>query len=206
LNTEVGQFYDSDEDESVSNITLQSLLPPPPAPFPYGDVDDVDDHSLLSAVEQIEGTKRMWFEDGCVPLNPSTEHRERTVWKAAPSCLLIDLNPRFRTPVDTDLLPFQAGVDASSEEQEDYLECDLKGELVGCVGIELLEDDEDIENKEPRKNEPDPDDKYSCTHSTNDKDTVHLAIHWQEDNIPGHESVEVEFSDDEPVIEIISYY
>jgi len=39
-----------------------------------------------------------------------------------------------------DLLPFQAGADASSEEEEDYLDINFDGELIDGVKLELTED------------------------------------------------------------------
>jgi len=74
----------------------------------------VDDGTLLAAAEQLESLKCKWDGDGDVLSYPVTKHCERVVSRTALHRILLDQIARFHTPVDMDLLPFQAGADASS--------------------------------------------------------------------------------------------
>jgi len=83
-----------------------------------------------------------WGVDGDDSSHPSTEHRERITWHLAPSRILIrHTEERYRVSYDMDLLPFQAG---SDEEETDYLETNLDGELISGVKLEVPEGDEDL--------------------------------------------------------------
>jgi len=66
-----------------------------------------------------------------------------------------------------DLLPFQAGADAS-EEETDYLDVNLDGELINGVKLEMPERDDDLILT--------TDDRPGQLHSTNRTYTACLAI------------------------------
>jgi len=153
----------------------------------------VDNGALLAAAEQLESTKRKWGADEDVTPTPSTKHKERIIWKCPPSCVLIrPTEERYRVSYDMDLLLFQAGADASSEEKEDYLDLNLDGDLVSGVKIELPEEDEE----EPTVYHPRsptttyPDDEYNCAYSTTESDKVNLSAGQQEDNATAQEQGE----------------
>jgi len=68
-----------------------------------------------------------------------------------------------------DLLPFQAGADDSSEEEESYLDVNLYGELMDGVKLETPEIDDDLNVNQPN-------DRPGQVHSTDGTYTTSLAI------------------------------
>jgi len=116
-----------------------------------------------------------------------------------------------------DLLPFQAGSDASNEEETDYLNVILNGELIDGVQLETPEADDDT------------DDRPGQVHSTTETYKAHSAAAHLDSNVcalepnegnpqlPAIETscdtrevllapeIEFEFGD-EPIIELSSYY
>jgi len=116
-----------------------------------------------------------------------------------------------------DLLPFKAGADASDEEETNYLDVNLDGELIDGVKLETPEEDDD------------PDDKPGKVHSTTetykaysaaahlDSDVCALESEEERLQLPAIETscdtrevllvpeIDFEFGD-EPIIEISSYY
>jgi len=69
--------------------------------------------------------------------HPSIDQKERTTWRLASSRILIrPTKKRYRVSYDMDLLPFQAGADASDDEETDYLDINLDGKLIDGVKLE----------------------------------------------------------------------
>jgi len=62
-----------------------------------------------------------------------------------------------------DILPFQAGADASYEEETDYLDVNLDGKLIDGVKLETPEEDDD------------PDDRPGQVHSTTETILLYKA-------------------------------
>jgi len=102
-----------DKDETFADVKETEILTPIPLnPFK-------------------ETVNNEWGVDGDDSPHPSTEHRERYTWRAAPSRRLINLTAgRHRNSYDLDLLAFQVGSYASDEEETEYLECDIDGQLI----------------------------------------------------------------------------
>jgi len=122
------------DERDLDNIISSADMPPPP---PESDLDLIN----LPTNEMPEMGKHKREADGDVPSYHSIDHRERITWKAAPSRILIrPIEERHRISNDMDLLTFQTGADASSEEEEDYLDIDLDRKLVDGVKLELSED------------------------------------------------------------------
>jgi len=83
-----------------------------------------------------------WGRDGVNFPYPSTENRKKVTWRLAPSRRKINLTTgRHRESYDLDLLIFQAGSNASDEEETDYLEADIDGRLIKRVPLEIPEED-----------------------------------------------------------------
>jgi len=120
-----------------------------------------------------------WGIDDDVSSHPSIDHRERLTWRLAPSRILIrPTEKRYRVSYDMDLPPFLAGADASSEEEEDYLDDNLDGELIDGEKLEAPEADDDLIMNTP-------DDRPGQVHTT-ETYKVHLAAEHQDCNVnPG---------------------
>jgi len=69
---------------------------------------------------------------------------------------------------------YQAGADALSEEEEDYLDINLDGELIDGVKLKLTEDVD-------LKGETSPDDQSTWTHSTYSDDKAHLLANQRQE-------------------------
>jgi len=82
------------------------------------------------------GNNSEWGVDDDGSSHPSKEHKELLTWRLAPSRILIGpTKERYRVSYDMDLLPFQAGADTSDEEEADYLDVNLDGELIDGVKL-----------------------------------------------------------------------
>jgi len=151
-----------------------------------------------------------WRVDGFGPLHPSTEHKEsRITWRSAPSCIAIGgKQGRYRESYDLDLLAFQAGSNASDEEESTYLENDIDGHITKGVPLEQSEDDSI------------PEDKPGQAHSTPTIDAEDLANEPERINpapqptierlksviiVVNAPEIDFEFGE-EPTIEITSFY
>jgi len=151
-----------------------------------GQLKDNIDEFICKAImpppsSEIDNAKQEWGVDGDVTSHPSIEHRERFTWKLAPSRVLIrPTEERYRVSYDMDLLPFQAGVDAFSEEEEDYLYVGFDGELIDGVKLKLPEEADDQINNTT-------DDRPVEAHSTNETYTASLAVQ-QGSNVRARES------------------
>jgi len=164
-----------------------------------------------------------WGVDGDDSSHPSTEHRERITWHLAPSRILIrPSEERYCVSYDIDLLPFQAGSYASDEEETDYLETNLDGELIEGVKLEVPKGDEDL--VETTKGRPglvySTDRTYTASLAIQQGSTVRAcesakdkskepqaAIDTSEDTGVVEVAPEIEFEfRDEPIIELSSYY
>jgi len=83
-----------------------------------------------------------WGGDGVEFPYPSTKNCKRVTWRLAPSRRNINLTAGcHRETYDLDLLAFQAGSNASDEEETDYLEADIDGRLIKGVPLEIPEED-----------------------------------------------------------------
>jgi len=121
-----------------------------------------------------------------------------------------------------DLLPVQAGSYASDEEETDYLETNLDGELIDGVKLETTEGDEDIiSTTDDRPGQVYSTDRtYKAGLTTQSDSTVRAcdsakdeckkpqaAIDTSEDTRIVEVASEIEFEiGDEPIIELSSYY
>jgi len=97
----------------------------------YRDAEEVAASASIPTEEAINTEGGV---DGDDFPHPSTEHRERITWHLAPSRILIrTTEERYRESYDMDLFPFQAGSYASDEEETDYIESNLDGNLIDGV-------------------------------------------------------------------------
>jgi len=110
----------------------------------FADVEETEVPNPIPLNPSEETVNNEWGVDGEDSPHPSTEHRERYTWQAAPSRRLINLTAgRHRESYDLDLLAFQAGSYASDEEETDYLESDIDGQLIKGVQLQMPEEDHD---------------------------------------------------------------
>jgi len=91
-----------------------------------------------------------------------------------------------------DLLTFQAGADASSEEDEDYIDLNLDGNPVSGVKIELPEEDEEELTVYPPRSPTTtyPDDEHNGAYATTESDKVNRSAGQQEDKATAQEQGE----------------
>jgi len=116
-------------------------------PDPFENAEENAEGGAVSTPPPTEAanTNSEWGVEEDVSSHPSIDRRERVIWKLAPSRILIrPTEERYRVSYDMDLLPFQAGADESSEEEEDYLDVNLDGELIDGVKLETPEIDDDL--------------------------------------------------------------
>jgi len=111
-----------------------------------------------------------------------------------------------------DLLPFQAGLYASDEEETDYLEADIDGHLIKRVQLEAPKKDYDATETTDGKlgqarSTPEINTEYLANQPKETESTPQASVETREDTriVEAAPEIDIEFGD-EPAIEMSSYY
>jgi len=174
---------------------------------------DADEATISTPIPPEKIVNNEWGVDDADSAHPSTEHRERITWRLAPSRRLIKLTEGcHRESYDMDLMPFQAGSYASDEEETEYLESEIDGNLIRGVQLEAPEEYYDITettDKTPVQAHSTPEiDAEDLANQPEDiESTPQASVETREDTrtVESAPEIEIEFGD-EPTIELSSYY